>query len=232
MTSKDILEALYKWRFPRGEKPGDVHCWFEELRVGTGYGGDRMQRFDVFELDTFPSKGNCRRVYEVKVSKSDFTKEIRYPAKRRQALLYSNEYYFAAPKGMIDPVKIPPETGLIEVDDNGKVQIVVSSPFRDSIPPNWNLVAAICRRINRLESQLTRLQVGDDDLYVLPKRDVELLRNALQELTADSNRGGWSIRQQALEMLPVIRTSIDSARLYHPAVKMSERVDEVPNEKA
>jgi len=88
--------------------------------------------------------------YEVKVSRSDFLVEMKKPTKRKLALFYSNLYYFATPKGLIRPEELPPECGLIELQDNGRMRIAVEPPWRECHPPSWHFVASIARRVVEL----------------------------------------------------------------------------------
>ncbi len=142
--------------------------FFAELRAGAGYGGVAERRIDAWALHPHPSRSNCRTAYEVKVSRGDFLKELKDPKKRKAALLFSNEFYFAAPKGLITPGEIPAEAGLIEIIDNPRTKIVVTNddcvikgapphiwniavraPWRDTPPPSWRFVASLIRNARK-----------------------------------------------------------------------------------
>ncbi len=75
-----------------------TEIFVEELRAGSGYGGDSESRMDAWAMHPYPSKQNCRVAYEVKVSRSDFLRDIKQPLKHRAALTFSNEFYFVAPR--------------------------------------------------------------------------------------------------------------------------------------
>jgi len=142
LTSAQIITVL--------EKSHDPKQWafFNELRIGTGYGKDAEQRFDAWAIHYFPSKRNVTRCYEIKTSRSDFQSEIRKPLKRRPGLRLANEFYFVVPENLIDPAEIPPECGLMYVSAKGDLKIVVAAPFRDVMPPTWLFTAALCRRLD------------------------------------------------------------------------------------
>ncbi len=144
MNATQIIEAL------RVKHRGDV-AFFPEVRVGTGYGRDCEQRIDVWVMDLWPSRRHERTAYEVKVSRSDFLAEIRNPSKWKQALLLSNLFYFAAPVGLIKPGELPPEAGLIEIDEAGNAFVRVSAPWRDAMPVSTMFLASLCRRISKQE---------------------------------------------------------------------------------
>lgn len=53
--------------------------------------------------------------YEIKVSRSDFINDTKW----RDYLPYCNEFYFVAPKNMIEASELPPEAGLLEAIGRG-----------------------------------------------------------------------------------------------------------------
>jgi hypothetical protein len=165
MSDKDVTKAILEALRQRHSAANWI--FFRELRIGTGYGKDAETRFDAFAIAAWPSSNFHRIVYEVKSSRSDFLAELKHPEKRRPALRMSNEFYFAAPKGMIKPEEVPLEAGLIEYWADGDVpldqmflvyarekgnchlHIKVPAPHRDTMPPTWRFVAALARRQKR-----------------------------------------------------------------------------------
>lgn len=128
--------------------------FFDELKVGTGNGRDAQQAIDAWVLNTYPSQGYHTTGYEIKVSRSDFLREIKNPLKRRQALLVSKEFYFIAPEGLIKPHEIPIECGLKEIYWHAELQkliikTTVRAPERDISPPSWRFLASIARRADK-----------------------------------------------------------------------------------
>lgn len=53
--------------------------------------------------------------YEIKVSRQDFLRDDKW----REALPLCNEFYWVAPKGIIDPAEVAPECGLMIAPKNG-----------------------------------------------------------------------------------------------------------------
>jgi hypothetical protein len=140
LTSKQIVEAL------RERHPASEWFFFAELRLGTGFARDAEQRLDAWAMHAWPSSQFRRVAYEVKVSRSDYQRELKNPRKRRPALLMSNEFYFAVPSGLINIAELPPEAGLIEVNADGSCHTTLAAPWRDALPPTWLFLAAIVRR--------------------------------------------------------------------------------------
>ncbi|MDR2151497.1 MAG: MmcB family DNA repair protein [Helicobacteraceae bacterium] len=84
-----------------------------ELRVGTGFDGLSKRRIDLLAISA--EKGNNVIGVEIKASKADFLKDLKDPAKQKPLRCFSNEFYYATPKGLIEPNDLPQWAGLIEV---------------------------------------------------------------------------------------------------------------------
>ncbi len=140
MTSKEILDKLLK-KYSTGG-------WmrFVELRMGTGYGGDRESRIDFFVAHEHPSKGNMTIAFEIKVSKSDFSREKNNPKKNRLAKMYSNRFYYVTPPGLLKPSSIPIGCGLMEATDNG-ITTILECVENDRCRPRWNFTLALARHV-------------------------------------------------------------------------------------
>lgn len=157
-TTAEILSALREahHNLPYRES----WAFFDELRIGTGFGHNSEQSIDAFAIALWPSNHWASHAYEIKTSRADFTKELRAPLKRRAALRYSNLFWFATPEGLVKPEEVPIEAGLVEVRWRGDgyprredwfSDIIVQAPWRDIPPPTWNLFASVARRVARLE---------------------------------------------------------------------------------
>lgn len=142
----------------------DAWAFFDGLRLGTGFRQDSAQTIDAFAVGLWPSKGSGSYAYEIKVSRSDFLRELKQPLKRRLALRFSNMFWFVTPEGLVKLEEVPIECGLLEIrhsqtprlfeaeaDRPWKSYVVVPAPWRDVPPPTWNLFAAVARRVQRLE---------------------------------------------------------------------------------
>ena len=148
LTSTDLCEAL-RQRHPatRGE-----WLFFEELRGGTGFGSSNEQRIDAFALSCW-GRHQERIAYEIKVSRSDWLRELKKPRKRAMARRYSTQFYFVAPKGLIKVEELPPDAGLVEVwrHSSGDMcqRTAVKAPEVDGYPPTWRFVASLIRAQRR-----------------------------------------------------------------------------------
>ena len=145
ITAEDINGAL--------RKRHDKDLWFEELRLSSGFA---MQgRIDFLAIAVAPSTGNRAVAYEVKVSRADFKRDTY--AKQRGARLYSDHFYYIAPKGTIPEADVPDWAGLIEVEwkvVKGREPFLafkelITAPKRDKEPPSWGLVCSLVRNASR-----------------------------------------------------------------------------------
>jgi len=142
--------------------PPDKWAFFDELRIGGGYGHNSEQRFDGYAIHYYPSKQNVAVCYEIKASRSDFKSEINKPKKRRAGLRLSNEFYFVCPKDMVTIEEVPVECGLMEVDEKGVISTTIKAPFRNTIPPTFNFLATVCRRIDKPRLEMYNAMLDED----------------------------------------------------------------------
>jgi len=150
MKAKEVLDAVRKLHCGEFSR-GDTWVCFEEFRIEAGFGYIAEKRIDLFAMHCHPSKKLERVAYEVKISRTDFTRELQKPTKRWAGFMFSNRFYFAAPAGLIKPKEVPTECGLVEVHDDGNVIIKIKAPWRESALPTWPFVAMVARRAFRRE---------------------------------------------------------------------------------
>ncbi len=146
-TTQTILELLKVMHSPsRGR---DEWALFPELNVGTGAKGGRW--IDLWVVNMYPSKGNKKIAYEIKVSRGDFLRELEDPLKRSGAEAVSNECYFVAPTGLIQPQELPEGWGLLELT-TGSLRKKVSAPYHE-VKLTEAFIYSILRRSSRAEKQ-------------------------------------------------------------------------------
>lgn len=151
MIAEDIINALRS-------RHSAEEIFVTELRGGSGGRSTDNSYIDAWAMHPYPSKQNCRVAYEVKVSRGDFLRDIKQPHKHRAALVHSNEFYFAAPEGMLRAEEMPLFAGLLEVKTmehgprKGEPYIgypSLQAPWRDTNPPSWRFVASLCRSVRK-----------------------------------------------------------------------------------
>jgi hypothetical protein len=105
-----------------------------------------LHYIDFFAFHMWKSKGFWRVAYEIKVSRSDFSRELNQPDKRLPAEELANECFFVAPVNLIMIDEIPEGWGLIEVNKGGlrKKKHAKQRKENDSLPMSFT--AKIARK--------------------------------------------------------------------------------------
>ncbi len=136
-TEQDVFRALNKrW--------GRDWFLFSQIRL-RGY-----QDTIVDALAIQHARGpSLVRVFEIKVSRGDFLTELKNPRKRINAMELANDFYFAAPVGVIKEKEIPEGCGLVEIHRGGKVFVTLEAPHSASESPSWPLVVGILKAITK-----------------------------------------------------------------------------------
>lgn len=183
-------------------------AFFNELRIGTGFGKDAEQRFDAWAIHYHPSKRNVTRCYEVKISRSDFRSEIRKPLKRRPGLRLANEFYFVTPENMLEPGEIPPECGLMEVGSDGKLKIKVVAPFRDVMPPTWLFTSALCRRIDAARAMEIHIKAKADAYLKMAEMATNIALDRHIRKWRNHNVGSREIPDKILDALEDLKREV------------------------
>ncbi len=125
--------------------------WVPQCRVGCGFGQDGERTIDLWGITT--NRPYWHTAIEVKVSRGDFSRDIRSPLKQRRARMMANEFYFAAPHGLLTASDLPIWAGLIEVRVTqepvfNQAFVSIPAPVFDSSPPTWSFVASLVRRFS------------------------------------------------------------------------------------
>lgn len=151
-------EIILKELMSKYERNGRSNVIFPELRLGSGYSDIAQRRIDMFMISS--EKGNYTTAFEIKVSRGDFLRDIKDEAKQRGARLYSSNFYYVAPKGMLNPEEIPMWAGLMEYDFESKqFNTRIVAPLQSRNTPSWSLVCSLVRRVNE--------KVYSDKIYEL-----------------------------------------------------------------
>ena len=83
------------------------------------------------------------------------------------------------PEEVAPPEEIPPECGLMEVE-NGKVYFEIHAPTRDMCPPTWNFVASLTR-YSRTRIQEVAAPPDDEVLHGMYRTLLTVVENFLDE---------------------------------------------------
>jgi len=159
--AQEITEALAK-------SLGDV-IFATELAFGQG-----VRRCDLWTISPNSSAGFKARAYEVKISRADFRRDT--AVKQREARLFSDQFFYVTPAGLLRPDEVPDWAGLIEYED-GTFKPKVHAPYRDKDAPTWELVVSLIRNSGEVNRDTDMLKARCHHA----ERQVRTARAALRE---------------------------------------------------
>lgn len=148
-------------------------AFFTKVMEGSGGGG---QRVDGMAMNMWSSRGYAVSGFEVKVSRADWLRELKSPAKAESIFGYCDHWYLVAPREAYKIEEIPEPWGVIDVltstkDAFGNVVPVSlrerkKAPKLNSKTADRGLLAMMLRRGNqRIEDEIeTRVQKQTEDL--------------------------------------------------------------------
>lgn len=152
-TAADIVAALDK-RYEQAASEKWVRIC--EARSGAGFAGNNRQ-CDYLAINTWQSGGLQVIGHEIKVSYSDWKRELADTDKAETFARFCRRWWIAAPSELAKKIRpeLPPAWGLLGVNANGIARELVAAPARDPelIPPMWwvGWLAQTDRRQRRLE---------------------------------------------------------------------------------
>lgn len=178
-------------------------------------------------MNLWPSSQFRSIAYEIKVSRSDFMREMKDPSKRAHAENHAGECFFVAPNGLVRVDEVPEGWGLLECTSGGLRQVKAATQ-RKIAPWPLSFMASIARRsaepVTRVEpalwkyageeitaEQLLKMAIeaqGEDMrakllLQDADRQDLVRLRNLQHYLT---QRFGY----QATESVERLRSALDA----------------------
>lgn len=125
----------------------------EEVAPSTG-GGTRYA--DAVAVNLWQSRGHAVHGFEIKVSRSDWLRELKQPEKAESVYVYCDHWWIVAPRGVVKDGELPPTWGLLELRTNC-LSPVVNAPKLDALAPTRGFFASLMRRGHEsLESVATR----------------------------------------------------------------------------
>jgi hypothetical protein len=120
--------------------------WAIFFEVGDATGANQRRWADAVAMNLYPSRGLELHGFEVKVSRSDWTKELKSPDKSGPVQQYCDRWWVVCPAGVIKEGELPPTWGHYEVSPGGKIRQVVAAPKLTPVEVTRGFVASFLRR--------------------------------------------------------------------------------------
>lgn len=162
MTTSMSAEAIFAALAARHPTPEWVYL--PQVRTRTGYSAtygadlDSERYLDAFAMNCYRSKGYRRVGYEIKISRSDWLRELEDPRKRAQGYFLCHEFWFALASGVYKPddewtfrgrkhrYDNPLDgCGIVEVAADGACTVVRRAVGHDAWPMPDTFVASLMR---------------------------------------------------------------------------------------
>lgn len=146
MTEREVLDLLWA-RLSRIVNGASVRYVMAEHVRYDPTSGHRI--IDALSIDTWGSGHYACEGYEVKVTRSDWLRELRDPTKADTWRRHCAYWYVVAPPGVVRPDELPHGWGLI-LADRGHTRCTVRSPRQhDPVPLAPRQIASIMRAVQQ-----------------------------------------------------------------------------------
>lgn len=147
MNAHDVEVAL---RRRYGRNPGNGPEWICAAEVRNAAGFDASRTADFIAVNTWPSRGHEIHGHEIKVSRSDWQRELDKPEKAEAWAILCDFWWVAAPHGLITADEVPGRWGLIGVKDDGTTRVVKKAARNGDVQPvSRSLMVCIMRAAQR-----------------------------------------------------------------------------------
>lgn len=137
-TAPDLIAKL------AARYPSPAWAFLVEVGSRTGFSG-RVGYADALALSLFPSRGLEMHGFEVKVSRSDWLRELKDPAKADEFVSICHRWWIVAPVGVVLPQELPSTWGLL-VPRGKLLHATVAAPVLQPEQISLPMLAAIFRR--------------------------------------------------------------------------------------
>lgn len=168
-TERELELLLERRHAGAGNGGAGEYAFLTQVRNDGGFSATRT--FDAVAVALWPSRGYAIDVFEIKVSRSDWLRELKDPAKSEAAWQIGNRFWIVATAGIVQPGELPPGWGLIEaygakVTGDGltgrRLRTVTAAEFRGGKvgevakqPISKGLLVAMLRRAGAVPDRLT-----------------------------------------------------------------------------
>lgn len=152
MRSAADLRAALRARLPIAE-----YALLFEVSNMTGFGRNRSA--DAIAMSLWPSRGLEVFGFEIKVSRGDWLRELKDPAKAEPIAQYCDRWIVLAPTGIVKSEEVPAGWGLWQLDDGDKLSAAITPPKLTPVALDRTFIAALLRRASEADDSLVQAAV-------------------------------------------------------------------------
>ncbi|MGE5510354.1 MAG: hypothetical protein ACM31O_03770 [Bacteroidota bacterium] len=196
MTTSPEIKALLRRRYTHP-------AWALCFEVANSTGGPAQRYADAVAMSLYPSRGLALLGFEIKISRSDFLREIKDPDKSVAVQQYCDQWWLVAHEAVVDETLLPPAWGWLQVH-NGTLRVRKKAPQLAPKPIDRGFMAAMVRRAHEIDQdevkaavamELARLREDDErriEREVRARtREAESALKQLAELKARIGVDNW-----------------------------------------
>lgn len=151
MTETGLTAALHV-RY--GEHHGNGPRYAVAAQVRARAGHDARRTADFIAMDLWPSGGLALHGHEVKVSRADWLRELKDPAKAAEFTAYMNYWWIVVPDaGLVRDGELPDAWGLMAMR-SGRLAVIRKAPWQQALPMPPTRLAALLRAVAQTAANL------------------------------------------------------------------------------
>lgn len=143
MSSESVISHLLRERYAAPE-----WAYLVQVSNGTGWVRSTKRWADALALNLWPSRGLELLGFEIKVSRSDWLKELKDPAKSSDIQGFCDRWWLVAGDDSIVRVGELPSTWGLMVVKNNKLKVVVEAPKLESKAVDRPMLCSILRCVS------------------------------------------------------------------------------------
>lgn len=213
-----VLHAGVKRLFPA---PGFIVM--QEVRNATGFDSNRSA--DCLALGMYKSRGRELWGFEMKVSRSDWVKELEQPAKAESWLRYCDRWALViADEKMVHPGELPEPWGLY-APVKGKLKCIKPCPKLDPDPLNRIALTALMYAASKADEAVLHAQLageferGKKSAYDHNKHNADKYLELVKIVEAFEEASGLRIQYSSVESVQGLGKIVSAVRDGKSAIK-------------
>lgn len=163
--------------------------------VGNTTGASARRFADAVVVSLWPSRGLTITGIEIKVSRSDWRREIENPAKAEAIAKFCDFWTIVTPEGIVQEHELPFNWGHMVVNEKGAIRVVKKPLTLEPEPLSRGFVAAMLRRASEADASVIKAMVDRE-----VAREREGLEREIQRRVDRATRQFSSIQTKVEEL--------------------------------
>ena len=199
MTEAAVTDALHA-RYSQVHGNGRRYAVAAGVRSHAGF--DARRTADFVAMDLWPSKGLALHGHEIKISRSDWLRELKEPEKAAEFIPWMNFWWLvASDPRIVRDGELPEGWGLMVM--RGPLLVVaVKAPRRDAKPLTPTRLAALLRAVAQTSAYLERRRAEWEDArspVYIAMRDGEVVSVHRNRYLASDRAGSGEVVKRQIE---------------------------------